>query len=95
VNHCPNIQRIWYYGILQINDVFAARLKQMKWAPLYSTDRVFYQDFPTERQDGIVVPTPVFIVSFNAIIGDAENRNHTFLEILKAEMKALAKSKTA
>jgi len=35
----------------------------------------------------------VFIVSFNAIIGDAESRNHTFLEIIKAEMKALAKTK--
>jgi hypothetical protein len=33
------------------------------------------------------------MTSFNSIIGDAESRNRTFLEILKAEMKALAETK--
>lgn len=93
VQHCPNIGRIWYYGILQVNDAFATLLKQLNYAPLFSTDKVFYQDFKTERPDGTIVPTPTFIVSFKAIINDAESRNRTFLEILKAEMKALAKEK--
>jgi hypothetical protein len=39
----------------------------------------------------MIVPTPTFALSFDAIIGDAESRNHTFLEILKSGMKALAK----
>jgi hypothetical protein len=93
VNHCPNIQRVWYYAVLQINDVLAGRLRQMKWAPLYSKGIVFFQDFETRRPDGIIVPTPTFALSFDAIIGDAESRNHTFLEILKAGMKTLADSK--
>jgi hypothetical protein len=92
VNHCPNIQRVWYYAILQINDVLAARLRQMKWAPLFSTGKVFYQDFETRRPDGVIVPTPTFVLSFDAIIGDAESRNHTFLEILKSGIKTLAKA---
>ena len=92
VNHCPNIQRVWYYAVLQINDVLAGRLRQMKWAPLYSKGVVYYQDFETRRPDGVIVPTPTFALSFDAIIGDAESRNHTFLEILKSGMKALAKS---
>ncbi len=91
VNHCPNIQRVWYYAVLQINDVLAGRLRQMKWAPLYSKGVVYYQDFETRRPDGMFVPTPTFALSFDAIIGDAESRNHTFLEILKSGMKALAK----
>lgn len=94
VNHCPNIQRVWYYAVLQINDVLAGRLRQMKWAPLYSKGVVYYQDFETRRPDGVIVPTPTFALSFDAIIGDAESRNHTLLEILKSGMKALAKSDT-
>lgn len=92
IDHCPNIQRVWYYAVLQINGMLAGRLRQMKWAPLYSKDFVFYQDFETRRPDGVIVPTPTFALSFDAIIGDAESRNHTFLEILKSGMKALAKA---
>ncbi len=92
VNHCPNIQRVWYYAVLQINDVLAARLRQMKWAPLFSKGVVYYQDFETRRPDGMIVPTPTLAVSFDAIIGDAECRNHTFLEILKSGMRALVRT---
>jgi hypothetical protein len=94
VNHCPNIQRVWYYAVLQINETLAGRLRQMKWAPLFSTGKVFYQDFETRRPDGMIVPTPTFVLSFDAIIGDAESRNHTFLEILKSGMRALVKTES-
>jgi hypothetical protein len=89
VDHCPNIQRVWYYAVLQVNEILDRRLQQMKWAPLFSIGKVFYQDFETRRPDGHIVPTPTFILSFDAIIGDAECRNHTFLEILRSGMKAL------
>jgi hypothetical protein len=95
VNHCTNIQRVWYYAVLQINDVLSGRLRQMKWAPLFSTGKVFYQDFETRRPDGIIVPTPTFALSFDAIIGDAETRNHTFLEILKSGMRTLANAESS
>ncbi|KVG79839.1 histidine kinase [Burkholderia ubonensis] len=95
--HCTNIQRIWYYAVLQINDSFARSLRQQKWAPLFSKGRVYYQEFPTERPDRTVVPTPMFVMSFDAIVSDAQSRNHTFLEILRAAMKQhseqLAKAK--
>ena len=85
--YCPNIQRIWYYAVLQINDTLGTRLRQQKWAPLFSIGKVYYQEFPTERPDKTIVPTPTFAVSFDAIVADAECRNHTFLEILKNGMK--------
>ncbi|POM20656.1 hypothetical protein CSX04_02072 [Burkholderia cepacia] len=97
--HCTNIQRIWYYAVLQINDSFARSLRQQKWAPLFSKGRVYYQEFPTERPDRTVVPTPMFVMSFDAIVSDAQSRNHTFLEILRAAMKQhseqLAKAKVS
>jgi len=88
--HCPNIQRIWYYAVIQISDTMATRLRQQKWAPLFSMGKVYYQEFPTERPNGTVVPTPTFVMSFDAIVADAGCRNHTFLEILRHGMKQYA-----
>lgn len=87
VQYCPNIQRVWYYAVLQINESFTRSLRQQKWAPLFSKGRVFYQEFPTYRNDQTVVPTPIFVMSFDAIVSDAEARNHTFLAILRSAMK--------
>lgn len=88
--HCTNIQRIWYYAVIQISDTMGTRLRQQKWAPLFSRGKLYYQEFPTERPDGTVVPTPTFVVSFDAIVADAESRNHTFLEILRNGMREYA-----
>lgn len=88
--HCPNIQRIWYYAVIQISDTMETRLRQQKWAPLFSMGKLYYQEFRTERPDGTVVPTPTFVVSFDAIVADAESRNHTFLEILRNGMREYA-----
>jgi len=91
VRYCPNIQRVWYYAVIQINDSFARSLRQQKWTPLFSTGRVFYQEFPTYRDDQTIVPTPIFVMSFDAIVSDAAARNHTFLEILRSAMKKHSK----
>lgn len=88
--HCPNVQRIWYYAVIQISDTMGTRLRQQNWAPLFSMGKLYYQEFRTERPDGTVVPTPTFVVSFDAIVADAESRNHTFLEILRNGMKKYA-----
>ena len=88
--HCPNIQRIWYYAVIQISDTMGTRLRQQNWAPLFSMGKLYYQEFRTERPDGTVVPTPTFVVSFDAIVADAESRNHTFLEILRNGMREYA-----
>lgn len=88
--HCPNIQRIWYYAVIQISDTMGTRLRQQNWAPLFSMGKLYYQEFRTERLDGSVVPTPTFVVSFDAIVADAESRNHAFLEILRNGMKKYA-----
>ncbi|EMM6685207.1 ATP-binding protein [Pseudomonas aeruginosa] len=95
VAHCPNIQRVWYYAIMDINDATAFRLRQFKWTPFFSKGKVFYQEFETPHPDGRIIPTPTFVVSFDAIVADAECRNHTFLEILRDGMKKYAEQQTA
>jgi hypothetical protein len=87
VEYCPNIQRVWYYAIMHINDATAFRLRQFKWTPFFSKGKVYYQEFDTPHPDGRIIPTPTFVVSFDAIVADAECRNHTFLEILRDGMK--------
>lgn len=94
VKHCQNIERIWYYAVMQVNDTLALRLRQQKWAPLFSKGRVFYQEYDTPHPDGRIVPTPTFVVSFDAIVADAESRNHTFLEILRDGMKNYAEARS-
>lgn len=85
--YCNNIQRIWYYAVVNVNDEFAETLQIQKWAPLYSKGRVFYQEFQAPKAGGLFVPTPIFVLSFDAIVSDAEARNHTFLEILRSSIK--------
>lgn len=94
-SHCSNIQRIWYYAVIQISDTMGTRLRQQNWAPLFSMGKLYYQEFRTERPDGTVVPTPTFVVSFDAIVADAESRNHTFLEILRNGMREYAAQQAA
>ena len=92
-SHCPNIQRIWYYAVIHISDTMRTRLRQQNWAPLFSMEKLYYQEFRTERSDETVVPTPTFVVSFDVIVADAESRNHTFLEILRKGMREYAAQK--
>jgi Histidine kinase-, DNA gyrase B-, and HSP90-like ATPase len=87
VDHCPNIQRIWYFGIIEIDEALSQTLLDMNWTPIFSKGKVFYQDFQVKKADGTSVPTPVVLLSFDAVIKDAASRNHTFLEILKNDIR--------
>ena len=50
VKYCPNIQRVWYYAVMQINDTMAIRLRQQKWAPLYSKGKYFIKSMKRRIQ---------------------------------------------
>jgi hypothetical protein len=92
--HCPNAQRIWYYAVIHINDEMEETLLQQKFVPMFSKGRVFYNEFATRRPDGTIAPTPTFVMSFDAIVADAECRNHTFLEILRNGIRQYAEKQT-
>jgi len=85
--HCPNAQRIWYYAVIHINAEMEESLLQQKFIPVFSKGKVYYNEFATRRPDGTTAPTPTFVMSFDAIVADAECRNHTFLEILRNGIK--------
>lgn len=83
----PKINRMWFYGVININDEMAASLRQQSWAPLYSKGKVYYREHLTERLDETKIPTPTVLLPFDALVTDARARNHTFLKILKDGMK--------
>lgn len=87
VEFCPKIQRVWYYAVIQVSKTMDLRLRQMNWSPLYSKGKIFYQEYKTPHPDGHNVPTPTFVMSFDAIVSDAQSRNHIFLEVLRDSMK--------
>jgi hypothetical protein len=64
-----------------------ANLKNSRIPTRNPAGKVFYQQFPTYRDDQTIVPTPIFVMSFDAIVSDAAARNHTFLEILRSATK--------
>jgi hypothetical protein len=83
VNYWPNIQRVWYFGIIDIDSDLEVMLGIYKWLPLFSKGKSFYQEFTVPRADGTLVPTPITLVSYDTIIEDAAVRNQAFLEVLR------------
>lgn len=90
IEFCPKIQRVWYYAVIEVSKKMELRLRQMNWSPLYSKGKVFYQEYKTPHPNGYDVPTPTFVMSFDAIVSDAKSRNHIFLEVLRDSMKRYA-----
>jgi hypothetical protein len=89
VAHCQNIGRIWYYAVVEVDEDFEASLKQQRFLPVFSAGKVYYQEFVTDGPKG-AVPTPVYVLSYDAVVEDARSRNHTFLEILRDGMRRYA-----
>ncbi len=86
----PNkIQRIWFYGIVDIDEEFQRLLIEDGYHSLFSLDQVFYREYPfqPDLKINVIIPTAIYILSFDAFLKDAETRNSTFLKILKEGLK--------
>jgi hypothetical protein len=94
VKYYPTIQRVWYYAIIDIDDEQAQLLQTLGWVPLFSRGHhVFYREAVVARAGGGVVPAPMCLLSYDAVIKDAAARNHAFLEILKTAFKSAVSHK--
>jgi hypothetical protein len=91
LSHYPNkIQRIWFYGIVDIDNEFRRFLLEDEYIELYSPGTLYYKQQnvivdgdPTEKK----IPWGLFVQSYNSFVNDAEIRNSTFLKILKESIK--------
>lgn len=90
VDHCPNIQRVWYYGVIEMDASIEQLLVDDGWIELFSKDKVLHRTRTIRRtSDQALVPCPFFLLSFDAVIEDAAARNHAFLELLRGRLRAL------
>ena len=86
VGYYPNkIQRIWFYGIVDIDAEFRISLKEERYTELFSAGSMFYKEHSVliDEEKDIRVPVGLYILSFEAFLKDAETRNSTFLNVLK------------
>ena len=78
------IQRIWYYGIIEFNEEIELALSG-EYTELYSTGKMYYKE--TNVAISLIpkktLPIGVFIWDLDAVIDDAHSRNAAFLNLIK------------
>lgn len=80
------IQRVWYYGVVEIDLEFEVSLLEKDYIPLYSKGKMLYGQesvIPNPDDTSKRVPIGMFVLNYDALIGDAEARNSSFMAILK------------
>jgi len=79
------IQRIWYYGIVEMDDDYMLHLENNGYKPLFSMGNIWFQhkEIRPSRESQDVVIQNSYIMDFKALVNDARSRNDTFLRILR------------
>jgi hypothetical protein len=79
------IQRIWYYGIIEFNKEVELQLRG-EYKELYSSGKMYYRETKVaveKDNDIILLPIGVYIWDLDAVIEDAHSRNAAFLNLIK------------
>ncbi len=82
------IERIWFYGVTDVDSEFRISLIEDGFKELFSHGQMFFK-----TQDIIVddernpFRVDLFVMTYDALIEDAESRNDTFLKILKSAIQ--------
>lgn len=80
------IQRIWYYGIIEINEEVELALSG-EYQELYSSGKMYYRETKVaiQKNPDISLPIGVFIWDLDAVVSDASARNSAFLNMIKSK----------
>jgi anti-sigma regulatory factor (Ser/Thr protein kinase) len=80
------IQRLWYYGIIEFNEDVELALSG-EYTELYSTGKMYYKEtnVAISLNPKITLPIGVFIWDLDAIVEDAHSRNAAFLNLIKSK----------
>lgn len=80
------IERVWFYGITDIDAAFKMQLRQSEFKELFSHGEVFFKPQPIFMSENDRIPSftiDLFVMTYESLISDAKSRNETFLKILK------------
>jgi hypothetical protein len=80
------IQRIWFYGIIEFNDDVEMQLAG-EYTELYSSGKMYYREtnVVTSLNPKVTLPIGIFIWDLDAVIRDADARNSAFLNLIKSK----------
>jgi hypothetical protein len=80
------IQRIWFYGIIEFNEEVELALSG-RFTELYSTGKMYYDEIPVaiSLEPLKKLPIGVFIMDLDSVITDADARNSAFLNLIKSK----------
>ncbi len=80
------VQRIWFYGIIEFNEDVETHLAG-EYTELYSCGKMYYREtnVAISLNPKIILPIGVFIWDLDAVIKDADARNSTFLNLIKSK----------
>lgn len=81
------IQRIWFYGIVEFNADVEMHLSG-NYTKLYSTGKMYYQESKVaiQLEPEVKLPIGIFIMDLDSVIKDADARNSTFLNLIKSKL---------
>lgn len=85
------IQRIWFYGIISIDDEFSEFLIEKRWKELFSYGKTYYLEEEISVAD-VRIPVGYFLIPYDSLLMNAEVRNETFLKILKESIRESAEN---
>lgn len=88
-----NIQRMWFYGIVEMDEKYILHLINNGYSPLFSKGNVFYKSktIQTDLSGTHKVIQNSYIMDYNALIEDADCRNSTFLKIIQNKLAEKSK----
>ncbi|ANI89790.1 hypothetical protein A9P82_11120 [Arachidicoccus ginsenosidimutans] len=80
------IQRIWFYGVIEFNEDVETHLAG-EYTELYSCGKMYYREtnIAISLNPKIILPIGVFIWDIDAVVKDANARNYTFLNLIKSK----------
>jgi hypothetical protein len=85
------INRMWFFGITEIDKAFRISLKEWGFKELFSRGEMFYNSVKVLGDDEVSeFYADAFVLTYKAFIEDAESRNSTFLQILKNSIRESA-----
>jgi Histidine kinase-, DNA gyrase B-, and HSP90-like ATPase len=89
LKYFPNkIERIWFYGISDIDSEFRISLIEEGFKELFSHGQIFFKPqniIITDENTPFTVD--LFVMTYESLISDSESRNSTFLRILKSSIQ--------
>ncbi len=83
------IERLWFYGVVDIDGEFRRTLINNDFKELFSLGHAFVRTYNliSGANEQNRVPVDIFVMNYDSLIRDAESRNETFMRILKTSVQ--------